>query len=99
MALFNYLNAANLKKGDNIMFIMVSSSCFQVATRVDGGLGGQLACATMYYGVFSTIVNITKGGCGCCFGNEKGFYVGINVRLHRVWYFPPQLLTTMVFPT
>jgi hypothetical protein len=47
------------------MFIMVSSSHFQVAPQADGHLGGQLACAAMYYGVFSTIVNITKGGCGC----------------------------------
>jgi hypothetical protein len=76
MALFDNLIAANLKKGNDIMFIMVSSSCFQVATRADGGLGGQLACAPMYYGVFLTIVNITKGSCGCCFGNEKGFIVG-----------------------
>ncbi len=53
----------------------------------------------MYYWVFSTIVNITKGGCGCCFGNKKGFYVGINRRLQRVRYFPPQPLTTMVFQT
>jgi hypothetical protein len=81
------------------MFIIETSSCFQVAPQADGGLGGQLACAAMYYGVFLTIVNITKGGCGCCFGDEKGFNVGIKIRLLRVWYFPPQLLTTMVFPT
>ncbi len=78
---------------------MVSSSHFQVATQADRDLGGRLACAAMYYGVFSTIVNITKGGCGCCFGNKKGFYVGINGRLQRVQYFPPQQLTTMVFQT
>jgi hypothetical protein len=99
MALFNNLIAADLKKSNDIMFIMVSSSCFQVAPRADGCLGGQLACAVMYYGVFSTIVNITKGGCGRCFGNEKGFNVGINRRLRRVRYFPPQPLTTMVFLT
>jgi hypothetical protein len=77
MALFDNLIAADLE-GNNIMFIMVSCSCFQVATQADGGLGGQLAYAAMYYGVFLTIVNITKGGCGCCFGNKKGFCVGIN---------------------
>jgi hypothetical protein len=99
MALFDNLIAANLKKGNNIMFIMVSSSRFQVAIGADGGLGGQLACAAMYFGVFSTIVNITKGGCGCYFGDEKEFNVGINRRLHRVRYFPIQPLTTMVFPT
>jgi hypothetical protein len=71
MALFDNLIAADLKKGNDIMFIMVSSYRFQVATQTDGGLGGQLACAAMYYGVFSTIVNITKGGCGCCFGNNN----------------------------
>ncbi len=81
------------------MFIMVSSSCFQVAPQADGCLGGQLACAAMNYGVFLTIINITKGGCGCCFGDEKGFYLRINRRLRRLRYFPPQLLTTMVFPT
>jgi hypothetical protein len=32
MALFDNLIAADLKKGNNIMFIMVSSSHFQVAT-------------------------------------------------------------------
>ncbi len=37
MALFNNSIASDLKKGGNIMFIMVSSSRFQVATRVDGG--------------------------------------------------------------
>jgi hypothetical protein len=58
--------------GNNIMFIAVSSSCVQVAPQADGYLGGQLACAAMYYGVFMTIVNITKAGCGCCFGKEKG---------------------------
>jgi hypothetical protein len=71
MALFDKLIVADLRKGDDIMFIMVSNSCFQVATQADGCLGGQLACAAMYFGVFSAIVNITKGGCGCCFGNEK----------------------------
>jgi hypothetical protein len=99
MALLDNLIAADLKKGDDIMFIMVSSFCFQVATRADGGLGGQLSCAAMYNGVFSTIINIAKGGCGCCFGDEKGFNVGINRRLHRVRYFPPQPLITMVFLT
>jgi hypothetical protein len=81
------------------MFSMVSSSRFQVAPQADGHLGGQLACAVMNYEVFLTIVNITKGGCECSFGNEKGLYIGINTRLHRVWYFPPQPLTTMVFPS
>jgi hypothetical protein len=38
MALFDNLIAADFKKGNDIMFIMVSSSCFQVATRADGGL-------------------------------------------------------------
>jgi hypothetical protein len=95
MALFDNLIAADLKKDNDIMFIMVSSSRFQVATRADGGLEGQLAWATMYYGVFLTIVNITKGGCGCCFGDEKVFNVGINRRLHWVWFFPPQPLTTI----
>jgi hypothetical protein len=72
MAFFDNLIATNLKKGNDIMFIMVSSSHFQVATQVDGGLGGRLACTAIYYGVFLTIVNITKASCGCCFGEEKG---------------------------
>jgi hypothetical protein len=72
MALFNNKIAADLKKGVNIMFVMVSNSCFQVAPRADRRLGGQLACTAMYYGVFLTIVNITKAGCGGCFGKEKG---------------------------
>jgi hypothetical protein len=56
MALFDNSIAADFKQGNNIMFIMVSSSHFQVATRVDGGLGGQLACASIYYRVFLTII-------------------------------------------
>jgi hypothetical protein len=94
MTIFDNLIAADLKKGNNIMFIMVSSSRFQVATQTDEDLGGSLACAVMYYGVFLTIVNITKGSCGCCFGNKKGFNVGNNRRL-----LPSQALTTIVFPT
>jgi hypothetical protein len=43
-----------------------------VAIRTDGGLGSQLACAAMYFGMFLTIVNITKADCGCCFGKKKG---------------------------
>ncbi len=101
MALFDNYIAANLKKGNNIMFIMVSS-CFQVATQADGGSGGQLACAAMYYGVFSTIV-YHKSRLWVLFWEgerpEKGLSIGINTRLHRVWYFQPQPFTTMVFPT
>jgi hypothetical protein len=71
MALFDNLIAADFKKNDVIMFIMVSSPRFQVATRADGGSGGQLACAAMYYRVFSTIVNITKVGCGVVLARRK----------------------------
>jgi hypothetical protein len=85
MALLDNLIAADLKKGNDIMFIMASSSCFQVATRADGGLGGQLACAAMYYVFFLTIINITKGGCGCGFGDEKGFNVGIYIYYRRMY--------------
>ncbi len=99
MVLFDNLIAADLKKGNNIMFIIVSSSCFQVDPQADGHLGGQLACAAMYYGVFVTVVNITKGSCGCCSGNKKGFFEGFNRKLCRVRSFSPQPLTTMVFPT
>jgi hypothetical protein len=99
MALFDNLIAADLKKGKDIMFIIVPSSRFQLATQAGGGLGGQLACTAIYYGEFLTIVNITQGSCGCCFGNEKGFNVGIDRRLRWVQYFPPQPLTTMVFMT
>jgi hypothetical protein len=60
MAFFGNLIAADLKEGNDIMFIMVSSSCFQVANQTDGGLWGQLACTTMFYGVFSTIVNTSQ---------------------------------------
>ena len=52
---------------------------------LDRCLGGQFACALMCYGVFSTIVDVTNGclggGCGVCFGDEKGFNVGINIKL------------------
>ena len=85
MALFANINAADLKKGNIIMFAMGSSSPGRVAPRADRCLGGQFACAPMYYGVFSTIFNVTNGClggvCGVCFGDEKGFNVGFNSKL------------------
>jgi hypothetical protein len=54
------------------MFAMGSSCPDRVAPRADRCLGGQFACAPMYYGVFSAIVDVTNGGCECWFGNEKG---------------------------
>ena len=57
---------------DDDMFAMVSSCSDRVAVRADRCLGGQFACTPMYYGVFSAIVDVTNGGCGCCFGDEKG---------------------------
>jgi hypothetical protein len=78
MALFANTTAADFKKGDIIMFAM-GSIC------PDRCLGGQFACAPICYGVFSTIVDVTNGclggGCGVCFGDEKGFHVGINIKL------------------
>jgi hypothetical protein len=85
MALFANTTAADFKKGHIIMFAMGSSSRDRVAPRADRCLGGQFACAPMYYGVFSTIVDVTNGclggGCGVCFGDEKGFNVEFNIRL------------------
>ncbi len=85
MALFANTTAADFKKGDIIMFAMGSSCPDRVAPRADRCLGGQFACAPMCYGVFSTIVDVTNGclggGCGVCFGDEKGFHVGINIKL------------------
>jgi len=65
MALFANTTAADFKKGDIIMFTMGSSSPEQVPPRADRCLGGQFACAPMYYRVFSTIVDVKNGGCGC----------------------------------
>jgi len=65
MSLFANTTAADFKKGDFIMFAMGSSSPGRVAPRADQCLGGQFACAPMYYGVFLTIVDVTNGGCGC----------------------------------
>ena len=62
MALFANTTAANFKKGNIIMFAMGSSCPGQVAPRADRCLGGQFACAPMYYGVFWTIVDVTNGG-------------------------------------
>ena len=85
MALFANTTAADFKNGDIIMFAMGSSSSEQVAARADRCLGGQFACAPMYYGVFSTIVDTTQvclgGGCGVCFGDEKGFHIGFNIKI------------------
>ncbi len=72
MALFADITAADFNKGDIIMFAMGSSSPDRVARRADQSLGGQFACAPMYYGVFSAIADVTNDGCGCCFGDEKG---------------------------
>jgi hypothetical protein len=73
------------KMGDIIMFAMVSSSPNQVPPRVDRCLEGQFACAPMYNPMFSAIVNVTNGcsggGCSVCFGDEKGFNVGFNIKL------------------
>jgi hypothetical protein len=65
MALFANTTAADFKKGDIIMIAMGSSCPDRVAPRADRCLGGQFACAPMCYGVFSTIVDVTNGGCGC----------------------------------
>jgi len=65
MALFANTTAADFQKGDIIMFVMGSSSPARVAPRADRCLWGQFACAPMYYGVFSTIADVTNGGCGC----------------------------------
>ncbi len=62
MALFANTTAADFKKGDIIMFAMGSSSPVRVAPRADRCLGGQFACSPMYYGVFSTIVDVVVGG-------------------------------------
>jgi len=78
MALFANITAADLKKGDNIMFAMGSSSPGRVAPQADRCLGGQFACAPMYYGVFLAIVDVTNSGYGCCFGNEKGSRKGFT---------------------
>jgi hypothetical protein len=45
MAFFANTTAADLKKGDIIMFAMGSSSPGRVAPRADRCLGGQFACA------------------------------------------------------
>ena len=78
MALFADITAADFNKGDIIMFAMGSSCQERVAPRADQSLGGQFACAPMYYGVFSAIVDVTNGGCGCCFGDEKGSRKGFT---------------------
>jgi len=56
-----------MAKGNNILAsdAMGSSSPARVALQADRCLGGQFASVPMYYGVFSTIVDVTNGGCGC----------------------------------
>jgi hypothetical protein len=78
MALFDNTTAADFKKGNIIMFAMVSSCQERVDPRADQSFGGQFACAPMYYGVFLTIVDATNGGCGRCFGDEKGSRKGFT---------------------
>ena len=50
---------------DDDMFAMVSSCHDRVAVRADRSLGGQFACVQVHYGVFFTIVDVKKVGCGC----------------------------------
>jgi len=77
MALFANTTAADFKKGDIIMFAMGSSSRDRVAPRADRCLGGQFACAPMYYGVFSTMSTQHKSVWGvvvvCVLATRKGF--------------------------
>jgi hypothetical protein len=91
MALFANITAADLKKGNIILFAMGSSSPGRVAPRADQCLGGQFACAPMSYSMYSTIaiVNVTNGMVvGVDLERvEKGFYVEINIGL------PYQLIT------
>ena len=61
MALLANITAADLKKGDIIMFAMGSSSPGRVAPPADQYLGGQFACAPMSYSMFSTIADVTNG--------------------------------------
>ena len=70
------------------MFTMGSSCSKQVAPQGDQCLGGQFDCALMYYVMFWTIVEVRNsrlgGPCGLlyvCFGNEKRFHVGFNIKL------------------
>ena len=67
------------------MFAMGSSSRYRVDPRADQSLGGQFACAPMYYRVFSAIVDVTNGclggGCGLCFGDKKGLNIGFHIKL------------------
>jgi hypothetical protein len=85
MPLFANITAADLKKGNIIMFAMGSSSPGQVPPRAEQCLGGQFACTPMSYLMFSAIVDTTQGclggGCGVCFGNEIGFHVRLNIKL------------------
>ncbi len=78
MALFANTTADDFKKSDIFMFAMGSSSPGLVAPQADQCLGGQFACAPMYYGVFSTIVGVTNGGCRSWFGDEKGSRKGLT---------------------
>ncbi len=63
MALFANITAADLKKGNIILFAMGSSSPGRVAPRADRCLGGRFACAPMSYLMYSTIaiVDVTHG--------------------------------------
>jgi hypothetical protein len=67
------------------MFAMVSSCNCRVAPRADQCLGGQFACAQVHYAMVWTIVDVTNGclggGCSVCFGDEKKFHVGFNIKL------------------
>ena len=64
MALFANIPAADFKKGNIIMFAMVSSSPDRVASRANQCLGGQFACAPMYYAMFwaSLMSQMVVGG-------------------------------------
>ena len=86
MALFANITAADFKKGDIIMFAMVSSFPDRVAPPADQSLGGQFACAPMYvWEVFDHRRCVTNNDCWgvfvACFGDEKGFNIGFNSKV------------------
>jgi len=60
MALFANINLTDIKKGNNTMFVMVST-CPERVTL------GQFACALMYYVMLLTIVHVTNCDWGVLF--------------------------------
>ena len=75
------ITAAESNEGSNTMFIMVSRCPERVVSQADRCLGRQFLHPNVL--VYDVVVDHCGCGCdegwGCCFGDNEGYIVGINI--------------------